>query len=217
MSLPPLQNDSSVIGENAGPAPSARRAAHRRVSIWNSNRISAWPARTPARARAIRRTRAAAPAGLQEGGAGQTGDGPGARGHRREAFRAVERVASWLYELSGRAGADMMLAAPRMLAASLRPAARLLPAHAHAATLAPIQSSVACACSSGLEGGGEEDAHSVYACPVCQQPFRRWRNAMRHFKARTRGCSPSSAYARRADRRRSTGRCRRRGSALRNV
>jgi len=140
--------------------------------------------------------------------------------HRQERARlACDRRLRWRVLLvSGRVGADMMLAAPRMLvAASLRPAARLLPARA--ATLAPIQSSVACACSSDLDGGGEGEgeAHSVYACPVCQQPFRRWRNAMRHFKARTRGCSPRPSYARRADRRRSTGRCRRRGSALRNV
>ena len=39
----------------------------------------------------------------------------------------------------------------------------------------------------------EDGVHYVYACPVCNAPFRRWRNAIRHFKACRCSCSPLSS------------------------
>jgi hypothetical protein len=31
----------------------------------------------------------------------------------------------------------------------------------------------------------ENSDMAVYACPICKQPFRRWRNAIRHFEVRS--------------------------------
>ena len=43
-------------------------------------------------------------------------------------------------------------------------------------------------------------AGHVYACPVCQTTFHRWRNAMRHFKVRTLAFAlPSSSDTARQD------------------
>jgi len=41
----------------------------------------------------------------------------------------------------------------------------------------------------------EDGVHYVYACPVCNAPFRRWRNAIRHFKACCCVRSPLSSAA----------------------